>query len=273
MKRNIHKVLAGFLMAAMICTSAGFFSSANASAANDPTKEAVKAGKTAFDGSGNKEYHVYFMYQSQDSWTFRNPFFDKLLGRTSNYWAKMNTKGKKNQVASTKVTDVTIKGNGTFTVGVTGLNGLVSKDKQINFIGFSSDIPSSAKDKVKFTNVTINTDGKFAALQKEGYLDPDALDAPKTLSVDVVNIWNKELSKTAPTLMLPQDKISVTFMVSGFDKDDPNGKPTAAPQATQAAGTTSSNHSGIPMPAIAGIIIGVVVVAGIIIVVVRKKKA
>jgi hypothetical protein len=244
-----------------------------ASAANDPTASAIKDGKAKFDGSGNKEYHAYFLYQSSNTWTFRNAYFDKKLGKETKFWAKMNTKGKGNQVASTKVVDATIKGNGTFTVGVSGLNGLCDKDDPINILGFSTDIPSSAKKQIKISNISITEDGAWKTTVKEAFFDPDSIDAPKTLTVLTNNKWNKDLTAQAMELTPPHDAISLTFTVSGFAKDDPNGKPTAAPKATSSSTTSdSSSSSGLPVPAIVGIICAAVVVVVVVVVAVKKKK-
>lgn len=278
MRKSIKKIVAAVAACSLAFTLAAGLMCNTASAANDPIKKAIKMGKKDVDLDGGTEYHAYFAYQSQDSWTFRNSFFEKKTGIDNPEVFDTMSRSNEDQEIETvegTITDAVITGNGTYTVGVTGLNGAVVEDSQLNILGFSTDIPYN--DTVKFTDIEVKADGVSKATVDEGYLNPDAEESPKTMSVNIINVWSDELKTTAPSIMCPNDSIEITFTVSGFNTDAPaSAEETAAAEEETAAVTQAPSeektNSGLSTGAVAAIVIvAVVVIAGVIVVVKRKK--
>lgn len=249
-----------------------------AQAANDPIKKAVKQGKQKFDAKEGS-YHAYFLFQENGSWVYRNPYFDKNAGILTDNWNSMLSTFNVQEpfVTDGEIMDAEIAGNGTYTVGVFSLNECINDTGELTVLGFSTDIPYN--DQIKFSNVSVEIDGVVGVTQEEAYLDPDAQEAPHTMSVNVVNTWKSDYE--SPTLMLPRDSVKITFDVSGFDYDHPDGgnvaqessnseEETASPAPT-AEQKDESNQSGVNWMLIAGIG-GVVLVILIVVFISTKKK-
>ncbi|MCR5201873.1 MAG: hypothetical protein K6D02_02090 [Lachnospiraceae bacterium] len=299
MKKIVSATLAGFLALATVVT--GTPTTADAFAVKDGAKKLIKK---QFDPSGKTEYHAYFAMQTGPNYAFRNSWFDDygkyddLEGQKDRFdilngWGTEET-GNADELVDLdgKFQDVTIKGNGTYTVGVYDLNGsLVNGTKtgvQENFflVFASTDIPKSAKDKIKFENIKFNIDGNPKNENCPQYFDPDALDDPGVLNLHIINTYNDEgvLDEALESSQMARDSISITFTVSGFDVDDPdaNGevlgeakKDTSS--ASSAADTTSgdsesSSKKASKTPIIIGVCAAVVVVIIVVVVVATKKR-
>lgn len=266
-------------------------------------KETVGAIPEAGEFDPSSDEYVAQMYvQIGGSWVFRNSWSDKDFG-TATGWENADKlvdidKGADNAVVHDgKFTDVVLKGNGTYTVTLENpdfTNSAGTAGELFNLIGVSTNLPASAEDKVKITDMTIqvNDSAMLKYTYPEASFDPDGIKNVGYLNVLGVNIWNSDVCTDANAVFGDKSnwpgevtKVSVTFTVSGFDHDAPAGgeeETTAAgnENETKDGATKADNNNkkdddkgGLPMGAIVGIAIGVVaVIAVVVIVVVSKKK-
>lgn len=270
MRKIFKKVVALTAMAAIACTSLCMPNAAKA--ANDPTDSAIADGKEEFNPDG--EYYAYFQFQADKVWIFRDPYYKKDTGAEGENFDKMK-QSKGNEVSDVEgtVTDAVIKGNGTYTVSVKGLNGIIPNDGSavVKMIGVTTDIPNN--DAVKFTNVKTKIDGVTKLTQDEAIIDDEALDAPGTLCIAVNNLYRND-ETLSTDFQIPSDSVEVTFTVSGFSKDDPDAtEATPKPVKTESNDdSTSDDSSSTNMVVPIAAVVAVVVVVGVVVVVVRKKK-
>lgn len=274
MRKSLKKVVSAITAGAIALALGVTVVPTEVFAATNPSKEAIELGKKAFDPNG--EYHAYFMFQADGCWVFRNPMYEIGTGiDTPDLFKSMLTSLDVTDPVAVdgEITDVTIKGNGTYTVGVKGLNGAVTNDSNthIKFVGFSTDIP--VNDQVKITDVKTKVDGITKLEQKDAFIDEEAAENPKTISVNTSNTYRND-KNLKTEFQIPSDSMEVTFTISGFAKDDPDAvesTPTPAPKADDSE--DSEDAATVSMPAIVGIVVAaVVVIAGVVVVVTKKKK-
>ena len=169
--RKISAAIAGCALA-MALTVGAVPNAANAAVKPQCTKDGEKAGKAKFNPDGT--YHAYFGLQQQNTWIFRDQWFSPTLGvkgtdlAGNDYASILQSKDGKVLKKDGTVTDAEITGNGTYTIGVTGLNGCIDTDLDANPISMiyaSTDIPISAiKDgTVKISDVKMSIDGREAS--------------------------------------------------------------------------------------------------------------
>ncbi len=240
----------------------------------------------AFDPAG--KYHAQMAIQFDGSWIFRDAY--GTYGMFSDYEFK-NDLSCVNEGTSEKVdgkfTDVELAGNGTYSVTLTGAalatpSGTAST--KINIISLATDLPASAAEAVKFTDVKICINDNFAYTYtyKEGILAEDDL-KNDVINILGVNAWNSEDCADANTIFQAEmpatiDKVEITFTVSGFSYDkaaDSNGEDNTTAAPTEAA--KEEKEGGLSTGALIAIIAGCVAVVAVIVVVVvvssKKKKA
>lgn len=247
--------------------------------------KAAEAGEAAgndgaFDPNG--EFNVYFGVQTA-AYSFRNawndnyglgyPEFDQITG-----W-----NGNDEVVRTGTITDAVIKGNGTYTVSLTGVD-FADDAETLNLLFLSTDIPLDSD--VKITDITVKMGGKKVYDFDESYQDPDTKDYIKTLLINTYNDAFKADNEFAYTLSAGMD-IEITFTVSGLAYDNPDAVPSgdttpvettaasttqAAGQATTTAGADAASQGGVSVGVIIAIVAAVVVVAAIVVVAVKKKK-
>ena len=168
--RKISAAIAGCALA-MALTVGAVPNAANAAVKPQCTKDGEKAGKAKFNPDGT--YHAYFGLHQQNTWIFRDQWFSPTLGvkgtdlAGNDYASILQSKDGKVLKKDGTVTDAEITGNGTYTIGVTGLNGCIDTDLDANPISMiyaSTDIPISAiKDgTVKISDVKMSIDGREA---------------------------------------------------------------------------------------------------------------
>ncbi len=247
--------------------------------------KAAEAGEAAgndgaFDPNG--EFNVYFGVQTaaysfrnawNDSYGLGNPEFDQITG-----W-----NGNDEVVRTGTITDAVIKGNGTYTVSLTGVD-FADDAETLNLLFLSTDIPLDSD--VKITDITVKMGGKKVYDFDESYQDPDTKDYIKTLLINTYNDAFKADNEFAYTLSAGMD-IEITFTVSGLAYDNPDAVPSgdttpvettaasttqAAGQATTTAGADAASQGGVSVGVIIAIVAAVVVVAAIVVVAVKKKK-
>lgn len=257
------------------------------------SKAGKKAAKAAFDADGT--YHAYFGLQETGTWIFRDEWYSDTLGIDGKDMKKANLtfdngtlfQSGKNGVTAiegTQVQDVEIKGNGTYTVGVSNLNNALDtkgdSETKISMIYVDTDIPMTAKDNpVTISDVKLTCDGKEISLPSEPFFPSEYTDESGLLRFDAMNSYQKDKGEYADSpdiTVVPTDSIQITFTVSGFNSDNPDAvapaddasSASSDANTTSDASTTSSKKSSPVVP----IVIVVVVVAVVAVVVVKKKK-
>ena len=243
-----------------------------ANAGNFGEAAAVESPASAIDLDG--EYHAYVGFQSP-TYSFRNEWFEPNYGGATEYFNQVTGWDAENNavVRAGEFTDVTIAGNGTYTVKATGLDleGDFDSQQYMNLIFFSTDIPYS--EDIVFSDIKLSVND--FDVNVENFVVPE--DA-EYLSVQLQNIWDKEngIAEIA-YYPVPVTDISITFTVSGFNYDAAPVEEAPAEDAVAEEPTTVEDEKGgLSTGAIAGIIGGAVVVigagAGIGISASKKKK-
>lgn len=182
--------------------------------------------------------------------------------------------------------DAEIKGNGTYTVKVTGAD--FAGETDISQLHVATDIPLN--DTIKFTDVSFSIDGKKIAGFDQGYMEDEEPYLGGGMDLLLINHWRdglvKDLAAKGVTESVENgyallqgttgEEISVTFTVSGFSYDNPETvateEPTSTPQAAKDASSEDQESKG---SAVVPIVVGVAVVAvvcGGIVIIHRKKK-
>lgn len=265
-------------------------------------KETVGAVPEAgeFDPSSD-EYIAQMYIQIGGSWVFRNSWSDKDFG-TATGWDKadklvdIDQGADKAAVHDGTFTDVVLKGNGTYTVSLENpdfTNSAGTAGELFNLIGVATNLPASAEDKVKITDMTIqvNDSAMLKYTYPEASFDPDGIKNVGYLNILGVNIWNSEVCTDANAVFGDKSnwpgevtKVTVTFTVSGFDHDAPAGgeeETTVSGESKADEGTKADTNNGdkkddgkggLPTGAIIGIVVGAVAVIVIVVIVVVSKK-
>ena len=263
-------------------------------AAGEGEGETEAPAEGGFDPS-SKDYFAQLYLQFGGSWSFRNPYSDGTYGGSVGYanadslvkWVDEDGDGKAEKDVvheGAKFEDVKLLGNGTYSVKFT-TDSLPDGCTEFNLIGISTNIPGSAIDTVKFTDVKIIVNNMMgtAFTYPEGSVDEDTVDY---LNVLGVNIWNNEVCKDANGVFGGAENwpgtvtsVEVQFTVSGFDYDKVEEPATDAPNndatqpATQApAAEAEDGSNGFPLWAKIAIPVAVVVVVVIVVVASSKKK-
>ncbi len=298
MRKTIKRAAAMLAACVMALTVTASVMPADVSAAKlgPGAKAAKKAANKEFDPSGT--YHAYFGFQQSESWIFRDEWYSDTLGTKGKDLKKANLDYQGGTlfqsgadgvttVDGTQVTDAEITGNGTYTVSVTGLNGVLKSAPEnaiLRMIYVTTDIPFKAKDNpVTISNWKLKLDGSEVTLPEEIFYPDEYISKCDLLRFDPINIYQKEkgIYADCPDIMPPNDSIEITFTVSGFDSDNPDaveasGDDTAtsdmATSDAAAGNTTSSSSSGSSVPVVP-IVIVVIVVVVVVVVVVKKKNS
>ena len=229
------------------------------------------AGNGEFDANG--EFNVYIGVQTA-AYSFRNAWNDSYGLGTPEFDQITGWNGNDEVVRTGTISDAVIKGNGTYTVSLTGVD-FADDAETLNLLFLSTDI------KVKMG-------GKSVYDFDTAFQDPDTKDYIKALLINTYNDGFKADNEFAYTLSAGMD-IEVTFTVSGLAYDNPDAAAsgdTAATEATsqstetksEAPETTAANanaeasNGGVSVGVIIAIVAAVVVVAAIVVVAVKKKK-
>lgn len=252
-----------------------------------------------FDPSSD-EYVAQMYIQFGGSWVFRSEWSDPDHG-TGTGWENADkltdTHNDNITVHDGKFTDVVLKGNGTYTVTLenpdtTSASGAVAE--LFNIIGVATNIPASAEDTVKVTDMTIqvNDSAMLKYTYPEASFDPDGI-KKGYLNILGTNIWNSETCTDCNAVFGDKanwpgevTKVTITFTIAGFDHDAPaDAEPapgeddgTKADDSATKADSNNNNDKnddskgGLPTGAIIGIIVGVVAVVVVVVVIVSKKK-
>ena len=283
--RKITSALAASTLALALATT---MLPATADAATVVSKEGKKAAKAEFNPDNT--YHAYFGLQQTETWIFRDEWYSETLGKTgtklgdgNNFDGTLFQNGDDGStpIQGATVTDAEITGNGTYTVGVEGLNGCLTQNQSavLSMIYVDTDVPVAAKDTFKISDVKLVIDNKTQTLPEKLFYNEEAEGDSGLLRFDPVNTYQKDQGAypDCPSVVTPNDSIKITFTVSGLSKDNPDAveaTPTPAPKADDASSDSSDSDSksSISAPVVVGIVVAVVVIAGVVVVVTRKKK-
>lgn len=237
-------------------------------------------GNGEFDPNG--EFNVYFGVQTA-AYSFRNAWNDN-YGLGTPEWNQITGWNGNDEVVRTgTITDAVIKGNGTYSVSLTGVD-FADDAETLNLLFLSTDIPLDKG--VEISDIAVRMGGKKVYEFDESYQDPDTKDYIKTLLINTYNDAFKADNEFAYTLSAGMD-IEITFTVSGLAYDNPDAAPSgdttpvettaasttqAASQATTTASADAASQGGVSVGVIIAIVAAVVVVAAIVVVAVKKKK-
>ena len=248
---------------------------------NAEAGEAV-TGNGEFDANG--EFNVYIGVQTA-AYSFRNAWNDSYGLGTPEFDQITGWNGNDEVVRTGTITDAVIKGNGTYTVSLKGVD-FADDAETLNLLFLSTDIPLDKG--VELTDIKVKMGGKSVYDFDTAFQDPDTKDYIKALLINTYNDGFKADNEFAYTLSAGMD-IEVTFTVSGLAYDNPDAAAsgdTAATEATsqstetksEAPETTAANanaeasNGGVSVGVIIAIVAAVVVVAAIVVVAVKKKK-
>ena len=230
-RRHRNQVGAAFIVASLLTAiSVTLFSTllpmTNVSAA-ETNAEGKAAAEAELKLDEGKEYHAYMLFQAQNSWVYRGKFWEADKGPKNDNWDKLLTSLNVTTpvVVDGVVEDAVIKGNGHYSVRLTGLNGSPSAgadNAEFGILGFSTDIPKN--DTIKFDNIKVKIDGteKGTVTGNDVYYDKDDIEDPGLITVEVFNAWHEECVNLP--LTLPNDSLEISFDVSGFQYDNPDAK-------------------------------------------------
>ncbi len=298
MRKSLRKLIAGVATCSLaLALAAGIMP--NVAEAVDCSKAGKKAAKAELN-LDTPEYHAYFGFQQTGSWTYRDAWYNPASGldgtslSTGDY-NTLFTDGGNATIDGVTITDAVIKGNGTYSVSVTGLNGAIPADDgadiKTSLVYVSTDIPSSAIGTLNFTDVKLIVDGAEIALPSpEPYVNADAQELG-LYQFDLVNTYHPE-AYTSPSILAMNDSVEIQFTVSGFNTDDPDAvlaEPTEEPAQEPAtsdgssatsdtennAGSSSDNSkedSSSSTTTIVIVVVVIVVIAGAAFFLMKKKK-
>ena len=298
MRKSLRKLIAGVATCSLaLALAAGIMP--NVAEAVDCSKAGKKAAKAELN-LDTPEYHAYFGFQQTGSWTYRDAWYNPASGldgtslSTGDY-NTLFTDGGNATIDGVTITDAVIKGNGTYSVSVTGLNGAIPADDgadiKTSLVYVSTDIPSGAIGTLNFTDVKLIVDGAEIALPSpEPYVNADAQELG-LYQFDLVNTYHPE-AYTSPSILAMNDSVEIQFTVSGFNTDDPDAvlaepteEPTQEPATSDDSSATSdtennagsstdnskedSSSSTTPMVIV---VVVIVVIAGAAFFLMKKKK-
>lgn len=298
MRKSLRKLIAGVATCSLaLALAAGIMP--NVAEAVDCSKAGKKAAKAELN-LDTPEYHAYFGFQQTGSWTYRDAWYNPASGldgtslSTGDY-NTLFTDGGNATIDGVTITDAVIKGNGTYSVSVTGLNGAIPADDgadiKTSLVYVSTDIPSSAIGTLNFTDVKLIVDGAEIALPSpEPYVNADAQELG-LYQFDLVNTYHPE-AYTSPSILAMNDSVEIQFTVSGFNTDDPDAvlaepteEPTQEPATSDGSSATSDteNNAGSSTDSskedsssstttIVIVVVVIVVIAGAAFFLMKKKK-
>lgn len=184
--------------------------------------------------------------------------------------------------------EVEIAGNGVYTVTLDKAD--FDGETDISQLHVATDIPLN--DKIKFSNVKVKINGREFVTFDEAVMEDEAPYLEGGMVLLVLNHWREsvvsymtehgrsESASNGWTLLSGQgdENLSITFTVSGFNKDNPDAvEATPAPTADKAEGQSadiSEGENSLPVTTVVVVIVIVLalVIAGVVVLVKRSQK-
>lgn len=289
--KKYSDIIATLLFAVTAALFSTLFISHTASAV-DVNEEGKAAAKAELKLDEGQEYHAYILFQAQNSWVYRGKFWEADKGPSSENWDKLFTSLNVTTpiVVDGIVEDTVIKGNGHYTVRLSGLNGSPSAgadNAEFGILGFSTDIPKN--ETIKFDNINVRIDGvdKGTVTGDDVYYDKDDIADPGLITVEVFNAWHEECKNLS--LTLPNDTVEISFDVSGFQYDNPNASGKAddstldqdkkdttdqnnTTDQNDTTGTKEDRKDNKALPITIAVIIVIILIAGGIYLMMKRNK-
>lgn len=165
--------------------------------------------------------HAYLFYQTS-TWDYRNAFASTSeMGPTDKSWEYIQAAGK--EVSDTTVVkDILINKDGVYTVSIDEIN--LSGAVKFQMLGISTDLSKVRypDSNIKVTNATIKFDGKTMKNNVNLGIKGD----DKYYDFMAINVYENDSSVSLPlkdenanqTLVLPSNKIEISFKISGLSK-------------------------------------------------------
>lgn len=289
--KKYSDIIATLLFAVTAALFSTLFISHTASAV-DVNEEGKAAAKAELKLDEGQEYHAYILFQAQNSWVYRGKFWEADKGPSNENWDKLFTSLNVTTpiVVDGIVEDTVIKGNGHYTVRLSGLNGSPSAgadNAEFGILGFSTDIPKN--ETIKFDNINVRIDGvdKGTVTGDDVYYDKDDIADPGLITVEVFNAWHEECKNLS--LTLPNDTVEISFDVSGFQYDNPNASGKAddstldqdkkdttdqnnTTDQNDTTGTKEDRKDNKALPITIAVIIVIILIAGGIYLMMKRNK-
>lgn len=279
MRNSKNKMLALALTAALVLPACAAIPKASATATGEE--------KTVdLDGT----YHASLgVSTATQIWINRNAYYDK--EQNTYFGTEQGDKLMSKDSATNEETehegtfkDVEIKGNGTYTVSLSGAN--FEGETCVCMMHVATDIP--VNDTIKFTNVKAVVNNKTLTTFDEAWLEDETDYLKGGIDFIIINHWrdllvkelqeNHGLSEDGNGYNIltgaGNESVEVTFTVSGFNYDNPDAvEKTEAPSKAPASDDTDTDSdSSISTPAAIGCVVGIIAVVGIGIVLVKRRK-
>lgn len=170
---------------------------------------------------GKAGIHAYMFYQTS-SWDYRNAYKAiRQLGNNAHAWEYIQATGSENTV-DTKVTDVHITDNGTYTVSLDGVD--LSGATGFKLLGISTDIDTQKYEDIKMTVEKIVIDGKELELATDKLIWKEDDPYYDFMAINVYDKVNEQKdfalgeANENELLKLPQKNMEITFTISGLDE-------------------------------------------------------
>ena len=196
-------------------------------------------GNGEFDANG--EFNVYIGVQTA-AYSFRNAWNDSYGLGTPEFDQITGWNGNDEVVRTGTISDAVIKGNGTYTVSLTGVD-FADDAETLNLLFLSTDIPLDKG--VELTDIKVKMGGKSVYDFDTAFQDPDTKDYIKALLINTYNDGFKADNEFAYTLSAGMD-IEVTFTVSGLAYDNPDAAASGDTAATEATSQSTETKSEAP---------------------------
>ncbi len=174
--------------------------------------------------------------------------------------------------------DVTVDGNGTYTVTASDIDWALDKASDFNLVFVSTDAPNDGS--IVCTQAKIIVDGEVVKT-----VDDPVCDTSQTyFNISLANTWNSDIGGYG--LAYPTKSLAIEFTIEGFDEaaapatdeapatvDETPAETTAAPAAGNVTAATDSSK-GSPETGVEDVaaIAGLALVAGAAIALTRKRK-
>ena len=192
----------------------------------------------------NGKYHAALGLQTDtDKWIYRMGYYhDKYVGKKE--WEHLATGiyGKKSyKKIKSEFKDVTINGNGTYTVSLK--NADFKGETSFCQMQVSTDIPNTGQ--ITFSNMIVTIDGNEVGSFAEPYIDTSDKETKGNCCLLAINKWKMD-SNVIDSECVPQNdknKISITFTVRGFNYDNPEQKVEPEPTSVQSMHNINENNS------------------------------
>lgn len=245
---------------------------------------AAAATLAAFALTASAEsYKGYIMFQN-GAYSFRNPFNDAKYGEATDYFNNVVVWGGNDPeeypdyadnfdydiegyVIPATYTDVTIDGDGTYTVAIDDFDWALDGVSSFNLLGVPTTIPLEAGATI--TDASIIVDGTVTSTIAAPMQNPDE---KTNMYLLFANIWNTDLESYQGAY--PTKSLAIQFTVIGLGAaatDAPAADDTAADDTAAPAPTTDKTSPDTGVEGVAAFA-GIAVLAGAAVVISRKRK-